>query len=598
MLSPGGTTDKNKKARSLGSSAGADEVSSTWGRLWRDGTAFRLDYALLVVLSIVLPFELKTPIARLAGLEITNVEALWYVFLVVWIIGRLRTGAPRWTLVHGAVFAWAAAVVLSAAFAPSERAAACKFAVRMLGGCALFLAAADLVTTPIRAGRLMFGLSLGAVMSAAGALVEIWIGASSPLSVFKTEPARMGGFLRAGGTFQYPNIGAMYWEAVLPLLLAAAVWAGNRRRWMRWAGTLGSVILVAALVLSVSRAGMLTAFVVLSAMLTVARAKIPDLRAPAAMALLAILTLAAVSRLPALRLRSDELASWYRAEYRTVAHPATVKAGESFPATVAIRNAGLVAWRATDDHPITLAYCWYDPATESARCWDGPRTPLPGDVEPLRELTVATKVVAPPVAGRYVLQWDLVHEGIAWFGAYGTRTGETRIEVEPAAGAAPVPARRWVTPLPEIPSPDRIQLWRAALQLWSQRPLLGIGPDNFRHRYGDELGLTRHDDRIHANSWYLETLSTLGIAGVLASLALIAALLEPAKRLWRTATTPQGVLGFGLVLSLGAFFVHGLVDYFLPFTPTCGLFWLLAGATAGLAQAPSPGRVAIVSRAA
>jgi hypothetical protein len=35
---------------------------------------------------------------------------------------------------------------------------------------------------------------------------------------------------------------------------------------------------------------------------------------------------------------------------------------------------------------------------------------------------------------------------------------------------------------------------------------------------------------------------------------------------------------------LAAFCVHGTVDYFLPFTPTYGLFWFLVGSTAGLAR--------------
>jgi hypothetical protein len=42
-------------------------------------------------------------------------------------------------------------------------------------------------------------------------------------------------------------------------------------------------------------------------------------------------------------------------------------------------------------------------------------------------------------------------------------------------------------------------------------------------------------------------------------------------------------LAAGPLVGLAAFLVHGVVDYFLPFTATYGLFWILAGATAGLA---------------
>ena len=35
-------------------------------------------------------------------------------------------------------------------------------------------------------------------------------------------------------------------------------------------------------------------------------------------------------------------------------------------------------------------------------------------------------------------------------------------------------------------------------------------------------------------------------------------------------------------LALAAYLVHGTLDYFLEFTPTYGLLWLLAGALVGL----------------
>ena len=55
---------------------------------------------------------------------------------------------------------------------------------------------------------------------------------------------------------------------------------------------------------------------------------------------------------------------------------------------------------------------------------------------------------------------------------------------------------------------------------------------------------------------------------------------------------------FGLGAALAAYLVHGTLDYFLEFTPTYALFWLLAGLLTALGsnQDGNPGRVPIPSR--
>ena len=39
-----------------------------------------------------------------------------------------------------------------------------------------------------------------------------------------------------------------------------------------------------------------------------------------------------------------------------------------------------------------------------------------------------------------------------------------------------------------------------------------------------------------------------------------------------------------VAVALAAFWLHGFVDYFLEFTPTYALFWLLAGLVVGRAR--------------
>ena len=55
-----------------------------------------------------------------------------------------------------------------------------------------------------------------------------------------------------------------------------------------------------------------------------------------------------------------------------------------------------------------------------------------------------------------------------------------------------------------------------------------------------------------------------------------------ARRHWRLLAQSERVLAIGLGAALLAFFLHGAVDYFMEFTPTYGLFWLIAGLLVGL----------------
>jgi O-antigen ligase len=121
----------------------------------------------------------------------------------------------------------------------------------------------------------------------------------------------------------------------------------------------------------------------------------------------------------------------------------------------------------------------------------------------------------------------------------------------------------------------RLELWGAGLRLALQRPLLGFGPDNFRHFYGTELGLDSWDERVQANNVYLELLVDLGILG-------LAAFLWQVIPVTARSLRGRNSLSICLGLSLLAFLVHGLLDSFLVFTPTALLFWIVLG----LAQKP------------
>jgi O-antigen ligase len=135
----------------------------------------------------------------------------------------------------------------------------------------------------------------------------------------------------------------------------------------------------------------------------------------------------------------------------------------------------------------------------------------------------------------------------------------------------------------------REKLWRAAFDLVRARPLVGIGLDTFRLSYGPELGLRRWNKTEHSNSLYVESFVSLGIVGGLAFVGwLVVLVADIVRTLLRQVDVWQAAIATALV----AYLVHGLLDYFLLFSATGLLFWLLCGlwlAARPRDPGPSPG---------
>ncbi len=104
--------------------------------------------------------------------------------------------------------------------------------------------------------------------------------------------------------------------------------------------------------------------------------------------------------------------------------PQTMTAGTTTTATVSLWNVGTLTWPAGGPNPVRFSYHWFGGAcySSSVVIWDGVRTALPSDV-PASGGTVNNLVVtigAPPNPGTYCLWFDLVHEGVTWFGWQGS----------------------------------------------------------------------------------------------------------------------------------------------------------------------------------
>jgi hypothetical protein len=329
--------------------------------------------------------------------------------------------------------------------------------------------------------------------------------------------------------------------------------------------------------------------------------RVPSLGLPASVSLaglggLLVQRLALNPRL-ALRLQAERNPDWYRTVYNVAQASLDLEAGRLIALPVTVRNEGLITWLSSGSQAVFLSYHWYDPAEDKMVVFEGLRTSLPADLPPGAEVGLDAWVRAPTKAGRYILQLDMVQEDVLWFSAQGSETGDVPVEVSPATGPVAPDKPPAHMPEPDLRTqPARLVLWSAGLRMWLEHPWLGVGPDNFRYLYGPYLDLDPFDRRIHANSLYVETLANTGLAGALALAGLMAALARMAWRGWQAlddavddpaneASGTARALAAGLLAGLAAFFRHGVADYFFEFTPTYGLFWLLAGSATGLLAA-------------
>lgn len=86
-----------------------------------------------------------------------------------------------------------------------------------------------------------------------------------------------------------------------------------------------------------------------------------------------------------------------------------------------IQNESPFPWRYESEIPILLGNHWIDDAGQMIRQDDG-RAMLPNSLSPGNSAEVEIQIRTPPVAGRYVVEFDLVQEGVAWFKDKGSNT--------------------------------------------------------------------------------------------------------------------------------------------------------------------------------
>ncbi|HEX5852429.1 MAG TPA: glycosyltransferase [Solirubrobacteraceae bacterium] len=252
----------------------------------------------------------------------------------------------------------------------------------------------------------------------------------------------------------------------------------------------------------------------------------------------------------------------YRARIEPRERTSTLAPSEQRHVFFAVSNEGTERWPASldADPPIRLSYRWLNPDA-SVHVEDGPRSPFSRVVDPGESILTPLHVDAPPDPGDYILEVDVVHEHVRWFGC----SCRVPVRVERTRGLPATGIRLKQTPPPRGKRWRRTRIPRTIHRVW-----LGEEPMPAEHeRFGETFA--------HSHpSWELRLWSDEDLPG----LDITAAERERA----RTPSELSNLVRYEVLRRHGGVYVDTDVDCLRPLTP------LLRGLDA-FAALERPGRV-------
>ena len=124
------------------------------------------------------------------------------------------------------------------------------------------------------------------------------------------------------------------------------------------------------------------------------------------------------------------LAFWARVSLVDI--PSSWRPGRQELLRVRVKNESAFAWPSLGDthgtYQVKLGNRWFDERGNVVTRHDG-RTLLPSDLRTLDEVELPLLVTVPTAPGRYLLEADMVQEGVSWFKDRGTRTAKVGVSI-------------------------------------------------------------------------------------------------------------------------------------------------------------------------
>ncbi|WP_017326782.1 non-ribosomal peptide synthetase [Synechococcus sp. PCC 7336] len=106
----------------------------------------------------------------------------------------------------------------------------------------------------------------------------------------------------------------------------------------------------------------------------------------------------------------------------------TALAGELIDISVTVKNISPFLWLPSTESGITLGNHWLD-RKGNVVCWSDGRVTLLEELPANAEVALTLSVTAPMDVGDYILELDLVEEGVVWFKEKGSSSARTNVKV-------------------------------------------------------------------------------------------------------------------------------------------------------------------------
>lgn len=124
----------------------------------------------------------------------------------------------------------------------------------------------------------------------------------------------------------------------------------------------------------------------------------------------------------------------YRAQITSAQQPPVMKSGAKEVLRFKVRNLGTNLWPSNSPQgwigAVTIGDRWLTADGQNVVTEMDSRALVSHDVKPGEEIEMVLAVTAPQAPGTYVLEIDMVHEGVTWFYQQGSRTLRWQVKVE------------------------------------------------------------------------------------------------------------------------------------------------------------------------
>jgi O-antigen ligase len=561
-------------------------------------------------------FELIEPIISLGPIVFTSSElaaAFFFMTVAYWIVREPAWIMP-WRALDLAVFLFLAVSFVSSSLA-EDRPSALKFSLRMTYAALIYFGISRLPGRKYKSHIVVSGaIAMTVLVVVLIGFVETLIFSRyyfQPLSIFQEGVATFGSFynLRTTSTLPFPTAFSFYLELTLPVLLALALWYfGSGDSW--WKSKRYYIITVAGIaavyflqIYSFTRTGLVAlpvALIVGALLAWYFRLgknvwRLFSLAVLMLPALVVILSL--VSNTVAARFGLAEQEMKYDADYALVKLPEGLMPGEEYIATVKVTNISKVDWTRDGRARVFISSRWIKyPDGERAEVDPIPSL-LPGDLAIGDTADAKMTFTTPDEYGRYILVIDLFKRHVSWFSDAGSYPLLVPIEIDAAGSRTFQPEEvlsleKVTISEPILESVPRSKLWEAAVRMWRDHPLLGVGSDQYRLRYGEYFPESRHDERLRTHNIFLEALANNGIVGLLVMVYLLGAAAWTQLGIARDRGNEDDLRYYGLALlvSMTVYVLHGMLDIFLWQTGATYMFFALLGLTSWMAHAAKRSR--------